>query len=80
MSRLGNRACVCDYQGLKGHSSDTSLSQLGIRPQVNDYLGARVGVSTSVFGYWLVIAEYRELGIQIPRISGHGCRTRHCVH
>ena len=39
-----------------------------------------MGVSTSVFGYWLVIAEYRELGIQIPRISGHRCRTRHCVH
>ena len=39
-------------------------SQLGIRAQVNDYLGARVGVSTSVFGYWLVIAEYRELGVQ----------------
>ena len=31
-----------------------------------------MGVSTSVFGYWLVIAEYRELGIQIPRISRHG--------
>ena len=39
-----------------------------------------MGVSTSVFGYWLVIVEYRELGIQIPRISGHGCRTQHCVH
>ena len=39
-----------------------------------------MGVSTSVFGYWLVIDEYRELGIQIPRISGHGCRTRHYVH
>ena len=39
-----------------------------------------MGVSTSVFGYLLVIAEYRELGIQIPRISGHGCRTGHCVH
>ena len=33
-------------------------SQLGIRAQVNDYLGAQVGVSTSIFGYWLVIAEY----------------------
>ena len=55
-------------------------SQLGIRAQVNDYLGARVGVSTSVFKYWLVIAEYRELGIQIPRISGHGYRTQHCGH
>ena len=55
-------------------------SQLGIRTQVNDYLGARTGESTSVFGYCLVIAEYRELGVQIPRISGHGCRTRHCVH
>ena len=31
-----------------------------------------MGVSTSVFGYWLVIVEYRELGVQIPRISGHG--------
>ena len=31
-----------------------------------------MGVSTGVFGYWLVIAEYRELGIQIPRISWHG--------
>ena len=39
-----------------------------------------MGVSTSVFRYWLFIAEYRELGIQIPRISGHGRRTRHCVH
>ena len=39
-----------------------------------------MGVSTSVFGYWLVIAEYRELGVRIPRISGHGYRTRHCVH
>ena len=39
-----------------------------------------MGVSTNVFGYWLVIAEYQELGIQIPRISGHGCRARHCVH
>ena len=38
-----------------------------------------MGVSNSVFGYWLVITEYRELGIQIPRISGYGCRTRHCV-
>ena len=35
-----------------------------------------MGVSTSVFGYWLVIAEYGELGKQIPRISRHGCRTR----
>ena len=48
--------------------------------EVNDYLRARVGVSTSVFGYWLVIPEYRELGIQIPRISGHGCKTRRYVH
>ena len=39
-----------------------------------------MGVSTSVFKYCLVIAEYRELGIQIPRISGHGCITRDCVH
>ena len=39
-----------------------------------------MGVSTSIFGYWLVIVEYRELGIQILRISGHGCRTWHCVH
>ena len=39
-----------------------------------------MGISTSVFGYRFVIAEYRELGIQIPRISGHECRTRHCVH
>ena len=34
-----------------------------------------MGVSTSVFRYWLVIAEYQELDIQIPKISGHGCRT-----
>ena len=54
--------------------------QPGIKAQVNDYLGARVRVSTSVFGYWLVIIEYRELGVQIPRISGHGCITRHCMH
>ena len=40
------------------------VSQFGIRAQVNDYLGARVGVSTSVFGYWLVIVEYQELGVQ----------------
>ena len=39
-------------------------SQLGIRAQVNNYLRARVGVSTSVFGYWLFIAKYRELGVQ----------------
>ena len=39
-----------------------------------------MGVSTTVFGYWIVIAEYLELGVQIPRISGHGCRTRHYVH
>ena len=39
-----------------------------------------MGVSTSIFGYYLVIAEYQELGIQIPKISGHGCRIRHCVH
>ena len=39
-----------------------------------------MGVSASVFGYWHVIAEYRELGIQIPMISGHGCITRHYVH
>ena len=39
-----------------------------------------MGVSTSIFEYWLVIAEYRELGIQIPIISGHRCRTRHYVH
>ena len=56
------------------------MSQLGIKAQVNDYLGAQVGVSTSVFGYWVIIAEYRELGIQIPTISGHECRTQHCVH
>ena len=31
-----------------------------------------MGVYTSVFEHWLVIGEYRELGIQIPRISGHG--------
>ena len=34
-----------------------------------------MGVFTSVFGYWLIIAKYRKLGIQIPRISGHGCRN-----
>ena len=39
-----------------------------------------MGVSTSIFGYWLVTAKYRELGIQIPRISGHECKTRNCVH
>ena len=39
-----------------------------------------MGVSTSVFEYWTVIVEYQELGVQIPKISGHGCRTRHCVH
>ena len=39
-----------------------------------------MGVSSNVFGYWLVITKYQELGIQIPRISGHGCRTQHCVH
>ena len=39
-------------------------SQLGIRAQVSDYLGARVGVSTSVFGYWLFITKYRELCVQ----------------
>ena len=39
-----------------------------------------MGVSTSVFGYWLVIVEYQELCIQIPRISGHGFRTQHCFH
>ena len=38
--------------------------QLGIRAWVNDYLGARVGVSTCIFEYWLVVAEYRELGVQ----------------
>ena len=37
-------------------------------------------VFTSVFEYWLVIAKYLKLGIQIPRISRHGCRARHCVH
>ena len=42
------------------------MSQLDIRAQVNDYLGTRVGVSTSIFRYWLVIVEYRELGVQIP--------------
>ena len=31
-----------------------------------------MGVSTSVFEYWLIVVEYQELGIQIPRISGHG--------
>ena len=56
------------------------MSQLSIRAWVNDYLGAQVGVSTSVFGFWLVIAKYRELGVQIPKISGHGCRIWHCVH
>ena len=30
-------------------------------------------VSTSVFEHWLVIAEYRELGVWIPRINGHRC-------
>ena len=50
-------------------------SQLDIRAHVSDYLGARVGVSTSIFGYWLVIDEYQELGVQISRISGYGCRT-----
>ena len=40
------------------------MSQLGIRDQVNDYLGARLGVSTTIFGYWLVIVEYRELDVQ----------------
>ena len=59
---------------------EIGASQLDIRAQVNNYLGTRVGVSTSVFGYWLVIAEYRELGVQMPKISGYGCRTRHCVH
>ena len=39
-----------------------------------------MGVSTNVFGYWIVIVEYLELSVQIPRISGHGSRTRHCVH
>ena len=39
-----------------------------------------MGLSTSVFGYWLVIAKYQELGVRIPRISGHECRTQHCVH
>ena len=39
-----------------------------------------MGVSTSIFEYWLIIVEYRELGIQIPKISGHGYRTRHYVH
>ena len=48
------------------------MSQLGII--------ARVGVSTSVLGYWIVIAKYIKLGVQIPRISGHECRTRHYVH
>ena len=39
-----------------------------------------MGVSTNVLRYWFVIAEYRELGIHVPRISGHGCRTRHlCI-
>ena len=43
---------------------EIGVSRLGIRAEVNDYLGARVRVSTSVFGYWLVIAEYQELGVQ----------------
>ena len=49
---------------VSGHPKSTGiqrvdrLSQLGIKAQVNDYLGARVGVFTSDFGYWIVIAEY----------------------
>ena len=66
--------------GLSIGPLEIGVSQLGIRAQVNDYLGARVGVCTGVFGYWLIIVEYRELRVQIPRISGYGCRTRHCVH
>ena len=66
--------------GLSTGPPDLRVSQLGIRAQVNDYLGARVGVSTSVFGYWLVIAEYREFGVQNTWISEYGCRTQHCVH
>ena len=59
----------------------TGPPDLGCQSLVSDdYLGAQVGVSTSVFEYWLVTVEYRELGVWIPRISGHGCRTRHYVH
>ena len=50
--------------GLSTGTLKIGASQLSIRAQVNDYLGAQVGVSTSVFGYWLVIAEYREFGVQ----------------
>ena len=50
--------------GLSTGPPEIGASQLCIRAQLNNYLGARVGVSTSVFGYWLVIAEYRELGVQ----------------
>ena len=38
-----------------------------------------MGASTSVFEYQLVV-RYREIGIQIPRISGHGFRTLHGMH
>ena len=42
-----------EFHWLMGCQRDPefTVSQLGIRTQVNDYLGARVGVSTSVFGY-----------------------------
>ena len=39
-----------------------------------------MGASSSAFGYQLVIARYREIGIRIPRISGHGFRTWHGMH
>ena len=71
---------ISQVDGLSTEPPEIRASQLGIKAQVNNYLGARVRVSTSVFEYWLVIVEYRELGIQIPRISWYGCRTRHCVH
>ena len=44
--------------GLSTGPPEIMVSQLGIKAQVNNYLGAWVGVSTSVFGYWLVIAKY----------------------
>ena len=61
--------CSCDgFEFLKKiqkfRPTRIGASQLGIRAQVNDYLRAWVGVSTSIYGYWLVITEYRELGVQ----------------
>ena len=50
--------------GLSTGPPGFGASQLGIRAQVNNYLGSQVGVSTSVFGYWLFIVEYRELNVQ----------------